>query len=142
MNATSDSSETLTSAHASFTIDSWDSDDLLEAGGQAFSRATVTKTFTGDIEGTSVAWLVLSMVGTEGAEYVGLETFDVTVHGRAGRFVLLHQAANAPDLVRWTIAPGSGTEQLEGLAGSMTIAVADDGSHTCILEPTLDPAVT
>jgi len=131
----SDSSAPLAPAHASFTIDSWDSDDLLEAGGRTFSRATVTKTFTGDIEGTSVGWLVLSMTATEGAEYVGLETFDVAIHGRAGRFVLLHQAAGSPDLVSWTVAPGSGTGELDGLAGSMTIEVADDGSHTCTLEP-------
>ena len=130
-----DSQTFLAPATATFTIDSWDSEDLIEAGGRSFSRATVTKTFTGDIEGTSVAWLVMSMTGEVGAEYVGLETLDVTVHGRAGRFVLLHQAAADPELVRWTVAPGSGTGELEGIGGAATIDIAADGTHTLTLDP-------
>jgi len=122
-------------AQATFTIDSWDQEPLTYAGGRSFSRATVTKTFSGDIEGTSTAWLVMSMVEEQGAEYVGLETLDVTIHGRAGRFVLLHQAAGSPDLVRWAVAPGSATDQLAGLAGSATIEIDDDGTHTFTLEP-------
>ena len=120
---------------ATFTIDSWDQEPLTDAGGRSFSRATVTKTFSGDIQGTSTAWLVMSMVGDEGAEYVGLETFDVSIHGRSGRFVLLHQAAGSADLVRWSIAPGSATDDLFGLAGSAHIEIAEDGTHTFTLEP-------
>ena len=36
-------------AQATFTIDSWDQQPLAYAGGRSFSRATVTKTFSGDI---------------------------------------------------------------------------------------------
>lgn len=135
MDTRTDAQPTLAPATATFRIDSWDAEDLLEAGGRSFSRATVKKTFTGDIEGTSIAWLVMSMAGDEGAEYVALETLDVSVHGRAGRFVLLHQAAGDPDLVRWTVAPGSGTGELEGIAGSALIDVAADGTHTLMLTP-------
>lgn len=115
---------------ASFEIDSWDQDPLGHAAGRDFARASVTKTFRGDVEGTSTAWLVMSMTGEEGQEYVALETFDVTVLGSRGTFVLLHQAAADPDLCRWTIAPGSGTGDLVGIAGDATVARHDDGSHT------------
>ncbi len=132
----------LGTATATFSLDTWDEEPLIDAGGRTFSRATVTKTFTGDIEGTSTTWVLLSKTGEQGQEYVGLETFDVSVHGRAGQFVLVHRAAASADLVSWDVAPGSGTGELAGIAGTARIDIAADGTHTLTLEATVngDPA--
>jgi len=107
-------------AHATFKIDSWDQKEWADAGaGPPLARATVKKTFTGDLVGTSVAELLLSGSGNEAAGYVGMERFTARLDGRAGSFDLQHSAQmGCPDpLMSWRIVPGSGTGELTGISG-------------------------
>jgi hypothetical protein len=64
------------------------------------------------------------------AGYVAIERVSGTLHGRSGTFILQHSGTmtrNAPQM-SVTVVPDSGTGQLVGLAGKMTIKIAD-GKH-------------
>jgi hypothetical protein len=63
--------------------------------------------------------------------YVAMERVTGTLKGRAGSFVLQHSGTmtrGTPQL-SVTVVPDSGTDQLEGLAGTLTIKIAD-GKHS------------
>ena len=114
-------------AKSSFVIDARDADPVPWEGGQ-MSRTRIAKTLTGDVVGTSVVETV--MLGTDGgpAAYVGIERYDVTVHGRAGTFLLTHAATMLGDQASavLTIVPGSGTGELAGIAGTAQITPGHD----------------
>ena len=108
-------------ARASFTIDSWDQAAWPDAGaGPPLARATVKKTFAGDLEGTSIVELLMSGSGKEEtAGYVGLERITGRLDGRSGTFDLQHSAQlGGPDpRSTWLVVPGSGTGELAGISG-------------------------
>jgi len=79
-------------AQAEFVITSWEEDPVVADAAGSVSRTRVVKQFSGDIAGTSEAWLVMSVVDDSHMAYCGAERFDVTLDGRAGGFVLLHDA--------------------------------------------------
>jgi hypothetical protein len=69
---------------------------------------------------------------------VAIERVSGTLHGRSGTFVLQHSGTmtrGAPQLTI-TVVPDSGTGELAGLAGRMTIIIAG-GKHSYDLEYTL-----
>ena len=85
------------------------------------------------------------MLGTQSVEikgsgaYVSLEYVTGTLGGRRGTFILQHNGTmrgNVPTLIV-TVVPDSGTDQLKGLAGKMTIVIAG-GTHSYDLEYTLE----
>src|SRR5436853_6785940 len=85
-------------ATSTFTIDSWDEQTWDEHDGVKLAKARVTKTWRGDLEGTSTTELltVLTPVETSRA-YFGVERFGESVNGRKGSFVLRHAALSLPD---------------------------------------------
>jgi len=119
-------------ATGTFTIDSWESQTYDEAEGATLSRVHLTKTFDGDLVGTSTADLITAIPPVEtSAAYVGFERFTGTAHGRKGTFVLHHTAGGAA--LSWTILPDSGTGELLGIRGGGQI-VNDDGAHSFHLD--------
>jgi hypothetical protein len=107
--------------------------------GGVLSRRTIDKQFQGDLQGTSRGEMLAAGTGVKGsAGYVAIERVRGTLHGRTGTFVLQHSGTmtrGAPQLAI-TVVPDSGTDQLVGLAGTMTIEIAD-GKHSYELEYTL-----
>ncbi len=75
------------------------------------------------------------------AGYVAIERVVGTLEGRNGSFVLQHSSTMARGVPTQsvTVVPDSGTEQLEDLAGEMTIDVAD-GAHVYRFEYWFEPA--
>ena len=59
-----------------------------------------------------------------------------TLKGRAGSFVLQHTGIMAQGVPELTISvvPDSGTGQLKGITGKMTIIIAAGGKHSYDLE--------
>ncbi|MBA3335941.1 MAG: DUF3224 domain-containing protein [Chloroflexia bacterium] len=108
-------------AMATFTTDSWEETTYDEPSvGPKLLRATVRKTFSGELAGESQTELLLSQ-GTEGeAGYVAVERMAVRVGDRAGGFVLPHLATRggAEPRTMWLVMPGSGTGELSGLHGT------------------------
>ena len=123
-------------AAGTFEITAWEQEDYDPAEGAVLSRARVTKRFTGEIEGTSVADLLLATAQDDSAAYVGLERVVADVHGRAGTFVLVHRAIGSVASTETVleIVPGSGTGELAGVRGTATIVRTRQGGHLFTLE--------
>jgi hypothetical protein len=124
-------------AAGTFEISGWDEAPYDERDGVRLSRALVTKTFSGDVEGESVAELLLAYGAEEGsAAYTGLERVVGRVHGRAGSFVLRHGATmeRGEGEANVSVVPDSGTGELRGLRGEARISVEPDGGHTFTLD--------
>ena len=68
--------------------------------------------------------------------YVAVEKLDVTVAGGAGSFAMQHLANfnGGTANLTYLIIEGSGTGALEGIRGSGTIDIAEDGAHTLTLD--------
>ena len=127
--------ETKIKASGTFEIDSWN-DDVYDDGADAkLSRVHLTKTFAGDLVGTSSVDMLAVSTPAEGGEayqgaaYVAAERFTGSVHGRAGGFVLVH-AAGAAHGMKVAVVPGSASGELAGLTGEIAISKHEDGSHT------------
>ena len=95
-------------------------------------RMSIDKRFHGDLDGVSKGEMLSAITAVKGsAGYVAIEHVRGTLHGRSGSFVLQHSGTmtrGAPQLIV-TVVPDSGTEQLAGLSGTMTIQIAD-GKHS------------
>lgn len=103
-------------------------------------RLSIDKQFHGDLEATSKGEMLSAGTSVKGsAGYVAIEQVKGALHGRIGTFVLQHTGTmnrGAPQL-SVTVVPDSGTGQLLGLAGKMTINIAE-GKHSYDFEYTLD----
>ncbi|RKI17064.1 DUF3224 domain-containing protein [Corallococcus sp. AB030] len=106
-------------------------------------RMTLDKRFHGALEATSQGQMIAVRTPVEGsAGYVAMERVNGTLDGRAGTFALQHfgvMTRGAPDLVI-SVVPDSGTGELTGLAGSMTIDIAPGGKHSYDFQYTLPDA--
>jgi hypothetical protein len=115
-----------------------------KAEGASLGRMTIDKQFHGDLQGTSKGTMLTAMTDVKGsAGYVAIERVTGTLRGRSGSFVLQHNAtmSSAGGAVQSIIVvPDSGTGQLVGLAGKMTIIIAADGKHSYDFEYTLPAA--
>jgi len=105
------------------------SDEIPE--GQSVARLLIDKQFHGDLQATSKGQMLA--VGTDvngSAGYVAMEWVRGILHGRSGRFALQHNgtmARGVPEL-SVTVVPDSGTGELVGISGRMTIEIVD-GKH-------------
>lgn len=101
------------------------------AEGADIARLTIDKQFHGDIEAHSQGQMLAAGTAIEGsAGYVAIEQAIGTLHGRNGSFVLQHNGTMARGAGQLTIAvvPDSGTGELVGLTGEMSITIVD-GKH-------------
>jgi hypothetical protein len=105
--------------------------DNKEAESANLGRMSIDKQFYGDLEATSKGEMLSAATEVKGsAGYVAIERVSGTLHGRSGTFILQHSGTmtrNAPQM-SVTVVPDSGTGELVGLAGKMTIKIAD-GKH-------------
>ncbi|MFI7491058.1 DUF3224 domain-containing protein [Micromonospora echinaurantiaca] len=129
-------------AAGGFTLDSWNEEPYDEAGGGTLAEAWISKSFTGDLVGTSVTRILMCRTPVESsAAYVGFERFTGTLAGRRGSFVLHHTAGSDTETgsrLSWTVVPDSATDELRGLRGGGQIVVGPDGGHTYQLDYLLD----
>ena len=99
-------------------------------------RMQLDKTFSGDLTGISQGeMLAFGTAIPDSAGYVALEKVTATLAGRSGSFALQHFGVMNRGVPSLTIqvVPDSGTDQLEGLSGTMTI-YRSDGVHKYVLE--------
>jgi hypothetical protein len=138
MHAQTPASSKGTSMHATgpFEVKIVPQDDKLNDG---VSRMLLNKEFHGDLEGTSKGQMLAAGSAKSSGVYVAIETVTGTLQGKAGSFALYHTGVmtkGAPNL-SVNVVPDSGTGQLQGIAGKMTINIAADGKHSYDLEYTL-----
>lgn len=105
--------------------------DNPEAKAANVSRLALDKRFYGSLDATSQGEMLAIGDGVESGAYVALEKVSGTLDGRKGSFALMHRAAMVRGTPQdWSVAvvPDSGTGELIGLDGSMTITITD-GTH-------------
>ena len=100
-------------------------------GDASIGRMALDKQYHGDLEATGLGLMLAIRTAVEGsAGYVALERVSGTLHGRGGAFALQHSGTmtrGAPQLII-VVVPDSGSDELHGLAGTLTITIKD-GRH-------------
>jgi hypothetical protein len=109
------------------------------ADGVTLGRMAIDKRYHGDLSAAGKGEMLSAMTAVKGsAGYVAVERVTGTLHDRTGSFTLQHSGTmtRGEPTLTITVVPDSGTGELAGLAGTMTIHVAD-GTHQYELEYTL-----
>ncbi|WP_048876822.1 DUF3224 domain-containing protein [Saccharomonospora saliphila] len=132
MNTRHDGTTTRT-ARGSSVLRAWD--EHIAAGPEdapRYAHARATFTYSGAIEGNSTCDYLLYYAGQghdgDGQSAPGLEFVEGTVDGRNGTFVLRHDVTYGPHGIEdtFTVVPGSGSGELEGLTGHGRAASATE----------------
>ena len=107
--------------------------------GLTLGRMLIEKKYLGDLEAAGSGQMLTGMAAVKGSgTYVAIERVTGTLQGRSGSFILYHlgiMERGAPRL-NVTVVPDSGTRELAGMAGTMTILIAE-GIHSYELAYTL-----
>jgi len=96
-----------------------------------FGRFLLNKKFSGDLEGSARGQMLSAGTATKGsAGYVAIDQVTGALGGRKGGFILQHSGCmnrGAPTL-SIHVVPDSGTGELAGLTGTLSINIVD-GKH-------------
>ena len=127
--------------HAEGTIDAKTApvaaDDVL--AGTSIGRFSLVKQYHGDLEGPSKGEMIAAGDLAKGnAGYVAVEQVTGTLNGRSGSFALQHTGTMEGGAYKLTVTvvPGSGTGELAGIAGTLTILI-EKGKHSYTFDYTL-----
>lgn len=108
--------------------------------GTGLGRMALQKTWHGEVQATSRGEMLTAMgAGNGSGAYVAVERVTGTVLGRKGSFSLVHRGvmAGGQQELSITVVPGSGTDELQGLEGTVSIRIDPDGKHFYVLAGTL-----
>ena len=124
-------------ATATFEVKAWEEkpyDEIDE--GPKLTRASVTKSFSGDIEGEGTVEYLMIHRDDGSASFVGLERVVGRVGDRSGSFVLKHTGTFEGGTAKttWFVVPGSGTGDLRGLRGEGGFASAHAERYSVTLD--------
>lgn len=123
-----------------FDISRWEPEPYSAEGSVGeLTRVHAEKEFVGEIEGTSVAELLMAG-NDQGAGYVASEVFTGSIQGRAGSVTLQHWglAEGNAAVSSGHIIPGSGTGGLAGIAGKAEYSQDASGQHRLELRVSFD----
>ena len=105
----------------------------------ALGLFSLDKAFSGALEGTSKGEMLTGGTEATGAmAYVAIERINGKLQGRSGSFLLMHNASMlktdpASGVMQVLVVPQSGTGELTGLSGKMSINI-EGGKHSYDLE--------
>jgi hypothetical protein len=128
-------------ANGRFAIKSWDEKPYSEGHDlPKLTRASVSKTFTGDLEGEGAVEYLMMYRSDGTAAFVGLERIVGRIGGKSGSFVLQRTGTFEGGEAKesYTVVPGSGTGELAGLRGNGSSAVGHGMEHPFTLTYDLD----
>jgi len=128
-------------AKARFAIKSWDEKPYDEGQGEPkLTRVSVTKTYTGDIEGDGHVEYLMMYRRDGSATFVGLERIVGRIAGKSGTFVLQRTGVfeNGQAKESYFVIPGSATGDLQWLMGDGTSAVGHGMEHPFTLKFDVD----
>jgi hypothetical protein len=113
---------------------------VADDAGTGLGRMSLHKTWHGGVDATSSGEMLTAMAPdkTSGA-YVAVERVTGKVAGRKGSFSLVHRGVmtSGRQELSITVVPGSGTDELQGLEGTVTIRIEPGGKHFYVLSGTL-----
>lgn len=113
-----------------------------DRGDSPIGRMSNDKQFHGDIDGSSRGQMLMLGTAVQGsAAYVSIEVVTGKVHGRSGSFALHHDGVMNRGVGQLAIGivPDSGTDQLQGIAGTFAITI-EKGVHHYDLDYSLPEA--
>jgi hypothetical protein len=122
----------MTELRATFEVQDWEEQPFDEADGAAkLTRASVSKTYAGDITGRSVTEWLMAYSPDGSAAFVGIERITGSLGDRDGSIVVRHVG---------TYEDGAATAELEVLSGTGDLAaiggrgelVADPGGRVTL----------
>jgi hypothetical protein len=119
-------------ANARFAIKSWDEKPYSESPGEPrLTRASVAKTYTGDIDGEGHVEYLMMYRSDGSATFVGHERVVARVGGKAGTFVLqrVGKFEGGQAIESYSVVRDSGTGELQGLSGEGYSAVGHGMEH-------------
>ena len=127
----------MKTANARFAIKSWDEKPYSEGDGlPKLTRATVTKTFTGEIDGAGNVEYLMMYRPDGTASFVGLERITGRLAGKTGSFILqrtgVFEGGQAKE--SYTIIAGSGTGDLANIRGEGKSSVGHGMEHPFSLD--------
>lgn len=108
-----------------------------EAG---IGRMTIDKIWNGDLTGASKGAMLSSATESTGAmAYVALEKVEGKLGEKSGSFCFSHTATMTKGdaksgALKIVVVAGSGTGELAGLSGELTINIDTNGGHSYLLE--------
>jgi hypothetical protein len=94
-------------------------------------RMSIDKQFHGDLEAVSKGEMLAAGTAVkDSAGYVAMEKVAGTLHGKKGEFILQHSGTmnRGAQSLALAVVPDSGTGELVGLSGTMSIDIKD-GKH-------------
>ncbi|MCB1025728.1 MAG: DUF3224 domain-containing protein [Acidobacteria bacterium] len=117
-----------------FIVSGWDAAAYDESTpSPTLSEVTVKKTFDSDeFKGDSVGKLLMCSSLDDSAGYTIMDRFFVEIDGRKGSFVAIHGGMTDEMKASGKIVPGSGTDELEGIHGTIEFK-SDETTKTIIL---------
>ena len=122
-----------------FEVKTYPQDD--KTGDASMGRMTFQKQWQGEMQGTSTGQMLTGGdVQTGSAGYVAMEKFTGSVKGRKGTLIFQHAAtmtSGKGDLTI-TVVPSSGTEELKGISGQLTIKI-ENSKHFYDFEYSITP---
>lgn len=122
---------------AEFRISSWNETPFseVEEGGK-LSRASVVKSYSGDIEGEGVLEYLMSYRADGSAEFYGLERVTGKIGDRAGSFIVQHSGNFENGTMNQTslVVAGSGTGELDGLQGESRLSAGHQAAYPFTFE--------
>ncbi len=108
-----------------------------QGAAETIASRTMEKTFSGGLTGTSKGEMLSAGDPASGnAGYVAIEHVEGKLEGRTGTFALMQIATmskGAAPRLEVMVVPGSGTGELSGMYGTMTIAIGASGAHSYTL---------
>lgn len=124
-------------ANSRFAIKSWDEKPYNEGQDLAkLTRASVSKTYTGDIIGEGLVEYLMVYRSDGSATFVGLERVVGQLAGKTGSFVLqrtgVFEGGQAKE--SYSVVAGSATGELSGLRGEGQSAVGHGLEHPFALD--------
>jgi Protein of unknown function (DUF3224) len=138
-NGTSQKESSTVTQHATGTFEVKITPQDDKSDDASMGRMTFDKQWTGDLSGNSKGQMLTGGdLKTGSAGYVAMEKVTATVKGRKGTFIFQHSAtmnAGQGDL-NITVVPGSGTEDLKGISGKLSIKI-ESGKHFYDFEYTI-----
>jgi hypothetical protein len=116
--------------------------ETVDAGnGASFGRFRFEKRFHGDLDATGVVEMLSAGNPASGsAGYVAMEHLAGSLHGRRGSFMFQHSGTmdRGASSLTVSVVPGTGTDELQGLSGTLQIDIAEGGAHSYTFDYMLD----
>ena len=116
---------------ADFKVTNWDEVPFDEGVGVSkVTSASVTKEYSGGVEGTSATQWLMVYAPDKSAIFVGVERIRGVVDGRHGTLVLQHVGRFTDGVATADVTIVAGTDELKGATGSGTFRADPAGSVT------------